>query len=152
MWKELANILHLGRANIRHTRIQHFQVQQLKTTQRFSAIPSMRASQPQDEKDHYHDRNKLDPSRTESSQSATTDEVATQETAFDPTKTSPESEIRASKEETKQKGGGRSPLGVSAADKDVSRARDPKEGGADRNVETGASSARGRPRKNYVRK
>ncbi|KAL5336680.1 hypothetical protein BJX70DRAFT_275881 [Aspergillus crustosus] len=111
-------------------------------------------SSPQDEEDRYHDRNKLDPSRTENSQSATTDEVAQHDTAFDPSTTAPESEIGESKKESKSKGQKRDPLTVSAADQDVSGARDPNEGAPARNKEKGEGqhSGGGSPRKNRERK
>ncbi|KAL3470734.1 hypothetical protein BJX99DRAFT_238817 [Aspergillus californicus] len=156
MWKELFITRQLGRANLRYTQSPRSQIQRATVTQRIrpfsSTVPSLRASKPQSEEDPYHDRTTLDPSRTETSQSATTDEVATQDTAFDPSNTAPETEIGASKEETKKnKGDDRSPLDVSAGDKEVSRARNPQEGGADRNEKTG-QTIRGQPRKNRVRK
>ncbi|KAL4885641.1 hypothetical protein BJY04DRAFT_180135 [Aspergillus karnatakaensis] len=109
-------------------------------------------AQPQDEEDHFHDRNKLDPHRTEDSQSGTTDEVATRDAAFDPSNTSPESEIGASKQETKQKGDSRDPLTVSGADKEVGGARDPAEGKPEKNVDKEGHSVRGSGRKNRERK
>ncbi|KAL4952825.1 hypothetical protein BDW69DRAFT_15983 [Aspergillus filifer] len=113
---------------------------------------SPRLAKPQDEEDHFHDRNRLDPQRTESSQSATTDEVATRDAAFDPSKTSPESELGASKEQSKQQGDKRDPLDVSAADKDVSHWRDPMEGGAQKNADREGHSSRESPKKNRARK
>ncbi|KAI9369344.1 hypothetical protein BJX61DRAFT_159797 [Aspergillus egyptiacus] len=149
MWKELSIIRRSSRAGIRP--VQRFRLQAQRTTRPFSAMTSLR-SQPQDEEDHFHDRSKLDPHRTENSQSATTDEVASTETAFDASQTSPESQLSSSKEESKRKGTQRDPLGVSAADKGSSPVRDPKEDGAEKNAETGAHSMRGTTTKNRERK
>ncbi|KAL2839611.1 hypothetical protein BJY01DRAFT_250422 [Aspergillus pseudoustus] len=122
-------------------------IAQSQSQRTFTSIPR-RQAQPQDEDDHYHDRNRLDPSRTEASQSGTTDEVSHRDAAFDPSNTAPESEIGASKEETRKEGSKRDPLGVSAGDKDVGRERDPTEGGAQKNVDKETHSSRGSARKN----
>ncbi|KAL4922461.1 hypothetical protein BDW62DRAFT_53322 [Aspergillus aurantiobrunneus] len=148
MWKEIITTRHLSRAAIlRHTQSQRPLAFATQAHRTFITV-SPRQAQPQDEDDHFHDRHKLDPQRTESSQSATTDEVATRDAAFDPSKTSPESQIGASKEETRKRGDTRDPLDVSAADKDVSGARDPMEGGAQKNVDKSGHSSRGWTKKN----
>ncbi|BCS20928.1 uncharacterized protein APUU_21360S [Aspergillus puulaauensis] len=146
MWKGISTVRQLGRvASLQPQRTLASTVQARRT---FTTVLPRQAAQPQDEEDHYHDRNKLDPQRTESSQSGTTDEVASRDEAFDPTRTSPESEIGASREETRRKGDTRDPLDVSGADKDVGGARDPMEGGAQKNVDKAGHSTRGWPRKN----
>ncbi|KAL3465959.1 hypothetical protein BJX64DRAFT_33771 [Aspergillus heterothallicus] len=154
MWKELSTpIRHITRTTIRAhptatpQNILSRNLAQSQSQRTFTSIPR-RQAQPQDEEDHYHDRNKLDPSRTETSQSGTTDEVSHRDAAFDPSKTSPESEIGASREETRREGSKRDPLGVSAGDKDVGRERDPMEGGPEKNVEKGEHSTRGSAKKN----
>ncbi|KAJ9224521.1 hypothetical protein DTO021C3_815 [Paecilomyces variotii] len=93
------------------------------------------------------DRNELKPERSEYSKSGTDDEVAGHPSAFDPSKTSPESEVQASCEETRQEGKSSNPLNVSPGNKDVSQARDPTEGGADASTPHSPSS-RGAPPKN----
>ncbi|KAL4804347.1 hypothetical protein BDV18DRAFT_29934 [Aspergillus unguis] len=153
MWKELAPLRQLSRTAAWSTRQRPAALSpaQTQASRPFTTVPARRA-QPQDEEDHYHDRNKLQPQRTESSQSATTDEVAGSGAAFDPSKTSPESEIGESQEESKRKGERRDPLTVSGADKNVGGARDPMEGGAQKNVDKDQHSARGAPIKNRQRK
>jgi hypothetical protein len=161
MWKDLATpIRHIARTTATTTiRTQptapgNILTRNLATRQSqrtFTAIPR-RQAQPQDEEDHFHDRHALDPSRTEASQSGTTDEVSHRDAAFDPSNTAPETEIGASREETKREGSGRDPLGVSAGDKDVGRERDPMEGGAEKNAEKEGHSARGSARKNHETK
>ncbi|KAJ0413702.1 hypothetical protein BJY00DRAFT_55878 [Aspergillus carlsbadensis] len=154
MWKDLATpIRHLARTTATtttHTQPTTILARNLanRHSQRtFTAIPH-RQAQPQDEEDHFHDRHALNPSRTEASQSGTTDEVSHRDAAFDPSNTAPESEIGASREESKREGSRRDPLGVSAGDKDVGRERDPMEGGAEKNVDKEGHSARGSARKN----
>ncbi|KAL4865617.1 hypothetical protein BDV12DRAFT_174445 [Aspergillus spectabilis] len=149
MWKELAKF-----TRSTATTTARLPAQRLSPThpflRHFTTTPHHH-TKPQDEEDHFHDRNKLDPSRTENSQSATTDEVAQHDTAFDPSNTAPESEIGQSKKETKRKGEKRDPLTVSGADKDVGGARDPMEGET-RNKEKEGASIRGSARKNRERK
>ncbi|KAL4935794.1 hypothetical protein BDV06DRAFT_206235 [Aspergillus oleicola] len=142
-------IRQLTRATLRQTQAQ---TQFQGAASRTFLTTTLRSARPQDEEDHYHDRNRLEPQRTETSQSATTDEVATRDAAFDPSKTSPESELGASKEQSKKQGEKRDPLDVSAADKDVSHWRDPMEGGAQKNVEREGHSSRESPKKNRTRK
>ncbi|GAD97493.1 conserved hypothetical protein [Paecilomyces variotii No. 5] len=93
------------------------------------------------------DRNELKPERNEYSKSGTDNEVAGHPSAFDPTKTSPESEMEATGEETAREGKSSNPLNVSPGNQEVSKARDPKEGGADAST-TRSASSRGAPRKN----
>lgn len=100
--------------------------------------------------DKSDDRTSLHPERSESTQSGTDSEVAGHSSAYDPSKTSPESEMAASAEESKHEGKTSNPLDVSAANKDVGHARDPKEGGADRNVDKPGPSSRGWTRKHRV--
>ncbi|KAL4749772.1 hypothetical protein BDW72DRAFT_125268 [Aspergillus terricola var. indicus] len=160
MWKELSKIpFFCGVTPLRQAQ-RTFASNSLAKTQsqaqarRTFITTPLRQAQPQDEEDHFHDRGKLDPQRSEETQSATTDEVATRDTAFDPSKTSPESELDASQKETNKKGDPRDPLTVSPADKDVSGARDPMEAGAAKNAEKegGAHSRGGSPKKNRERK
>lgn len=160
MWKELSKIPYFrGVAPLRQAQRTYAFNSLAKTQSQAQAHKTfittpLRQSQPQDEEDHFHDRSKLDPQRSEETQSATTDEVATRDTAFDPSKTSPESELNASQKETNKKGDPRDPLTVSPADNNVSGTRDPMEGGAAKNAdkEDGAHSSGGSPRKNRERK
>ncbi|OJJ45334.1 hypothetical protein ASPZODRAFT_133980 [Penicilliopsis zonata CBS 506.65] len=103
-------------------------------------------SQRQERDEEVHDRRSLKPQRTETAKSGTDDDVASMKTAYDPTTKSPESEFEASERESRQRGEPANPLNVSPANQEVSSARDPMEGGADRNVDKSAST-RGRPRK-----
>ncbi|KAL2870311.1 uncharacterized protein BJX67DRAFT_279731 [Aspergillus lucknowensis] len=150
MWKGVTTRARLTRTPVRSS--QHLQTPQslvssMRASRPFSAIAPLHA-RPEDGEYPHHDRHSLDPSRTEASQSGTTDEVASRDSAFDPSKTSPESEISASKEESEREGRVRDPLGVSAGDKDVGRERDPMEVGADKNAGKVGPSTRGWTKKN----
>lgn len=94
-----------------------------------------------------HDRTVLDPQRSEVSKSGTDNEVAAHPAAYDPHRTSPESEIAATEEESQQEGKVSNPLDMSPANKETSKSRPPQEGGPDRNVEREKPSSRGSARK-----
>lgn len=94
-----------------------------------------------------HDRTVLDPQRSEVSKSGTDNEVAAHPAAYDPQRTSPESEIEATKEESQRAGKVSNPLDISPANKETSKMRPPQEGGPDRNVDKEKPSARGAARK-----
>lgn len=96
------------------------------------------------------DRTALQPERSEGTLSGTDSEVAAHPSAYDPGKTSPESEIAAAEEESKEEGKTSNPLNMSAANQNVNRARDLKEGGADRNAAKAGPSSRGWTRKHRV--
>ncbi|KAL4896151.1 hypothetical protein BDV59DRAFT_199362 [Aspergillus ambiguus] len=114
----------------------------------FRSIPSLyKTKQQAQEEDRFHDRNILDPQRSEVSKTGTDNEVAGHSSAYDPDKPSPESSLEGVEEESKQEGKVSNPLNVSPANKDVSHARDPQEGGPDHNVEKSGPSGRGWTRK-----
>jgi len=94
------------------------------------------------------DRTRLNPERTETTKSGTDSEVAQHPAAFDPSKTAPETELRATEEEHKSEGKSGNPLDMSPANKDVSGWRGPTEGGPAQNADKPGPSARGQPRKN----
>lgn len=94
------------------------------------------------------DRTRLNPQRTETTKSGTDSEVAQHPAAFDPSKTAPETEMRATEEESESEGKSRNPLDMSPANKDVSAWRGPTEGGPAQNADKPGPSARGQPRKN----
>jgi hypothetical protein len=96
------------------------------------------------------DRTSLHPERSEGTLSGTDSEVAQHPSAYDPSKTTPESEFAASEEEAKLEGKHANPLNMSGANKEVGRARDPKEGGADRNAAKAGPSSRGWTKKHGV--
>lgn len=120
-----------------------------RSTQRgFQSSPSLfKTKQHQDTEDKFHDRNILDPQRSEGTQTGTDEEVAAHPSAYDPTKPSPESTLEAAEEESKWDDKISNPLDVSPANKDVSHARDPQEGGPDHNAEKSGPSSRGWTRK-----
>ncbi|KAJ5550022.1 hypothetical protein N7535_002036 [Penicillium sp. DV-2018c] len=93
-------------------------------------------------------REELSPERSETSKSGTDAEVANHPAAFDPNNTSPESELKATEEESKREGKTDSPLDVSPANSDVSAWKRDTDGGPDRNQDRGASSSRGAAKKN----
>ncbi|KAL1986569.1 hypothetical protein VTN96DRAFT_6147 [Rasamsonia emersonii] len=86
------------------------------------------------------DRNTLNPLRSEYSKSGTDDEVATHQVAFDPDNTAPEDEVDAAGHESRRRGNTSNPLDVSPGNQEVSKARDPMEGGAEHGVEKGPSA------------
>jgi hypothetical protein len=80
--------------------------------------------------------------------SGTDSEVAQHPTAYDPSKTAPETELRATGEEHEREGKSGNPLDMSPANKNVSGWRKPTEGGPAQNADKPGPSARGQPRKN----
>jgi hypothetical protein len=80
--------------------------------------------------------------------SGTDSEVAQHPAAYDPSKTAPETELRATKEEHKREGKRGSPLDMSPANKDVSAWRGPTEGGPAQSADKPGPSVRGQPKKN----
>ncbi|KAB8235040.1 uncharacterized protein BDW43DRAFT_49358 [Aspergillus alliaceus] len=122
-------------------------VEQNRRTFHFS--PTSRTThQQKEEEDKFHDRTILDPQRNEVSKTGTDNEVAGHPAAYDPSKTSPESEIQATEEESQQQGKVSNPLNVSPANKEVSGTRPAQEGLPDRNAEKSGSTGRGAARKN----
>ncbi|PYH77652.1 hypothetical protein BO82DRAFT_358028 [Aspergillus uvarum CBS 121591] len=118
-----------------------------KTQRTFHSIPALRTSQGQRKEMKSGDRNVLDPQPSEFSKTGTDQEVSQHDAAFDPSKTSPESQIEAAQEETNQSGKVSNPLNVSGANKGVSEGRDPTEGAPERNADREASSKRGQTKK-----
>ncbi|OXV07147.1 hypothetical protein Egran_05083 [Elaphomyces granulatus] len=92
------------------------------------------------------DRTTLKPERSEQTKSGTDDEVASHPASFDPSKTDPECAAKATKRESQRRGMPGSPLDTSPVNRDVSKPRDPAEGGAERNA-TKERSAKGWTRK-----
>ncbi|EKG12781.1 hypothetical protein MPH_10024 [Macrophomina phaseolina MS6] len=81
-------------------------------------------------KEDHLDRTRLNPTSTEYSKSGSDDKSAAMEdAAFNPNKTSPESEVATAEQES---GEGSNPLDVSPGNKDVSATKDPQKGGPDR--------------------
>ncbi|EAW06651.1 uncharacterized protein ACLA_083460 [Aspergillus clavatus NRRL 1] len=146
MLKGLASIAQFGYIAARNTQRIPFRAPITIATQTrsFRSLPSLRASE---EKPKIHDRNTLDPQRSEGTKTGTDNEVASHPAAYDPNTTSPESEIAETEKETKQGGKVSNPLNVSAANQGVSEARDPQEGGPDHNADKSALSGKGRTRK-----
>ncbi|RMJ27196.1 hypothetical protein PHISP_01965 [Aspergillus sp. HF37] len=120
----------------------------LHTTRPVYSIDNSNNSKSDDRKPD--DRTSLHPERTEGTLSGTDSEVAEHASAYDPSKTTPESEFAASEAESKLEGKHANPLNVSGANQEIARARDPKEGGADRNADKSGPSSRGRTRKHGV--
>jgi len=114
-------------------------------TVQFSTHPVLHTSKKDAGFSHSEDfdRTALDPKRNEGTKSGTDSEVAQHRSAYDPSRTSPESEMQEMEEETKQEGGPANPLDVSGANQEVNRSRDPREGMADRNADREGHSTRG---------
>lgn len=90
-----------------------------------TTLPAQRSKQ------DLEDRESINTESTEHSKSGGDSAVAQNEdAAFNPNKTSPEEEEAAASQ-----GNEVNPLGVSGADKDVSKTRDPQEGGAEKGAE-----------------
>ena len=103
---------------------------------------STTASHPQKKHRTMHpdpSRSSINTERSEYTNSGTDNEVASQHSAFDPTNIDPDMEAEASGMEVLQDGNEGNPLEVSPANREVSRAFDPMEGGAQRGVDRGPS-------------
>lgn len=111
----------------------------------FHSIPGLQASRKQEERYNQQDfdREVLNPERAEGTVSGTDSEVAKYETAYDPSNTSPESEMKDTETESHQRGKPGGPLNVSGANKDVNIGRDENHSGPSQNVERGVHSSRG---------
>lgn len=92
------------------------------------------------------DRESLDPHPSEATKTGTDDEIAQHDSAFDPTNTSPESELEATERES-QATGKKGTLNVSGANKAANTWRGPQEGGPARNADKEETSKRGHPNK-----
>ncbi|KAJ5347160.1 hypothetical protein MYU51_019769 [Penicillium brevicompactum] len=139
MWKSLIST---GQQATRATRLQFTKATPSATAAPFSTTPSFKKG-----KDPLMDREALNPERSETAKSGTDGEVAEHPAAFDPSKTSPESEHEATAEESRQQGKD-DPLNMSPANKDVSAWRGPTEGGPVRNEDRDSSSRPGTTKKN----
>ncbi|BCR92788.1 uncharacterized protein ACHE_80688A [Aspergillus chevalieri] len=119
-------------------------------TVQFSTRPALHTTKKDAGFSHSEDfdRTALDPKRNEGTKSGTDSEVAQHRAAYDPSQTSPESEMQEMGEETKQEGVPANPLDVSGANQEVNRSRDPREGMADRNADREGHSTRGVTPKN----
>ncbi|KAB8076368.1 hypothetical protein BDV29DRAFT_87553 [Aspergillus leporis] len=149
IFKQLTSITRRGQSVKPRTHLQPL-TQSLNQTRRpFHSSPiTLKTDEHAKEEARFHDRDILDPRRSETSNTGTDDEVAGHPSAYDPKKTSPESELAASEEETKQEGKISNPLNVSPANTGVSGTRPSQEGLPDRNAEKSGSSGRGVARKN----
>lgn len=92
------------------------------------------------------DREALQPDSSEAVKTGTDSEIAQHDAAYDPSNTSPESEMKATEQESQQQSKSGT-LNVSGANQDVNKWRGPREGGPDRNAEKKAPSGRGSPKK-----
>ncbi|OOF98826.1 hypothetical protein ASPCADRAFT_403144 [Aspergillus carbonarius ITEM 5010] len=148
MIKQLASIGRLAQSTTTQSRTVSSLPRPLPTRRTFRTIAPLQATHQQKGEEKSGDRTVLDPQRSETSQTGTDSEVAGHDAAFDPSKTSPESEVQAAQQESEQQGKVSNPLDVSPGNKDVSHARPPTEGGPDHNAEKEGPSARGWTKKN----
>lgn len=152
MWKRITSVGQLGQTSLRAIQTPP----QLPTPisqptavigqiRDYRAIPNLQTPDKHKEYSNQQDfdRTVLNPEKAEGTRSGTDNEVAKSPSAYDPTKTSPESEMQATEEESEREGKLSNPLNVSGANTDVNKARDPQEGGPDHNANRDASSARG---------
>lgn len=91
-------------------------------------------------------RESLDPHPSEGTKTGTDDQIAQHDSAFDPSNTSPESELEATERES-QATGKKGTLNVSGANKEANTWRGPQEGGPARNADKEGTSKRGHPDK-----
>ncbi|KAJ5594980.1 uncharacterized protein N7459_001188 [Penicillium hispanicum] len=148
MWKSLISTgQQANRAAFKSYPADRISASLLPATARpFTAAPYRRKEATQH--NDVNDRESLNPERSEVTKSGTDNEVAQHPTAYDPHNTAPESELEATRKEQQSAGKEGNPLNVSPANQDVSAWRGPQEGGAARNADREASSARGIPKKN----
>jgi hypothetical protein len=145
MWK---SIISAGQQATRASRNQFAKTTPFLATPTATRTPFSTTQRSQTEKGpELQDRETLNPERSETSKSGTDGEVAKHPAAFDPSNTAPETELKATEEESKRDGKTDSPLDVSPANKGVSDWRRPTEGGPDRNRDREAHSSRGAPKK-----
>lgn len=157
MWKRIASISQLGQlSGSRPVRCPQLQVAVINPnvatidqTRGFRFIPSLQVPGKQDDYNNQQDfdRHALNPEKAEGTSSGTDSEVAKYPTAYDPTKTSPEHELRDTEKESQQQGKPGGPLDVSGANKDVNIDQDEKSAGPTHNADTGAHSTRGKTHK-----
>lgn len=113
-------------------------------------MPSpLRTTQGQKQEETQGSREDLNPTRNETAKTGTDDEVASHQTAFDPSTTRPECEYKRSENESKQRRKPGNPLNVSPANQEVSGAGDPMDGGPARNEEKSETSRRGTTPKHH---
>lgn len=112
----------------------------IQTTQRFWT------AQHEKNADGLIDRESLNPSRSEGTQTGTDDEVASHDASFDPNNTAPESEIAATEKESSERNKTSNPLDVSPGNKEVNKTRDPSKDPPESGVER-PQSAKGWTRK-----
>jgi len=102
-------------------------------------------------KKYDEDRNSINTESNEYTKSSTDNDAAAQDqAAYDPKKTSPESELKSAERRNEVSDGSGSPLEVSGANKEVSKQRDPQEGGAEKSANEGNRSGYGSPKKGQV--
>lgn len=111
-----------------------------RTFSTVSHLQKAKTSEPQD-----FNRESLNPQGNEVSKSATDNEIAHHNSAFDPSNTAPESELEAAEKESQK--GKNGTLNMSPANQGVSAWRSPTEGGPERNADREKSSAKGSPNK-----
>jgi len=92
------------------------------------------------------DKDSLKPRSTEYSKSGSDDAAAHSDAAFNPDKTSPESAEKTAQAEGKGEGGEGDALNASPGNPDVSKPRDPQEGGASEGVRTKTSGGGSAPK------
>ncbi|CAI7587695.1 unnamed protein product [Penicillium bialowiezense] len=109
MWK---SFISTSQQATRATRLQLSKATPSATATPFSTTPSFKK-----DKASLLDREALNPERSETAKSGTDGEVAEHPSAFDPSKTSPESEHEATAEESRREGKD-DPLNMSPANKD----------------------------------
>jgi hypothetical protein len=90
------------------------------------------------------DKDSLKPRSTEYSKTGSDDDAASMDAAFDPSKTSPESEMGSSENESG--GASNDPLEVSPGNQDSSKSRDAEEGGSDHSPRTKSSGGGSAPK------
>lgn len=152
MWKRIVSISQLPQLSSRTVQRPQLRAAIIKPdtvtisrTRGFHVIPTLQGPRKQDNYNDQQDfdRKVLNPEKSEGTVSGTDSEIAKYPTAYDPTKTSPEREMRDTEKESQQDGKPGGPLDVSGANKDVNVGNEEKGAGPTQNADTGAHSTRG---------
>lgn len=143
MWKSLISSGQQAIRPISHPHLTAALPRPVVSRRTFIAAPRLykQSAEAQD-----FDRESLDPQPSEATKTGTNDQIAQHDAAFDPSNTSPESELEATERES-QTQGKQGTLNVSGANKSANTWRGPQEGGPARNADKEETSKRGHPNK-----
>lgn len=153
MWERIASVSHIAKVSgdraVLRPRLPIVSIRSSTApttwSRGFRSVPGLEASRKHEERYNQQDfdRTALNPERAESTVSGTDSEVAKYDTAYDPSQTSPERELKDTETESHKRGRSGGPLDVSGANKDINIGRDENHAGPSQNVERGVHSSKG---------